>query len=326
MQRIHCSFCQQDDARLVYRVPDRYFSGREAFSIMRCNNCGLLYVNPQPDAQELSAYYPPAYFELFLDKEIPGQRKKTLEKKCQQRLRVIQRFKEKGRVLDIGCADGYFLHCLKREGWEVAGVEPSEFAAKKAKEEYGIPVSCGELLDARYPDNCFDVISLFETLEHVPKPLETLWEIKRILKSDGLLVGTVPNFASLQRRIFSRHWYCVDPPRHLFYFTRNVLCAILEKSGFSSVRIQPTAGQALLGTQRTTGYSESIRVLWNDITSKEGLLGPQGKGPQGPREQPAITLVKKFLHACEKMLFYVPALSERILGSQDTLLFTALKS
>ena len=308
---------------MLYRIKDRYFYSREGFNIVRCENCGLIYLNPQPDLVELKKHYSRVYFPRLNQDKMNEKSDDRFDIKCRNRLNEVLSFSKSGKVLDIGCSDGYFLNYLKQKGWQVEGVEISEFASQKTRERYNINIFCGELPQAGYPDEYFDVVSLFEVLEHLPDPAGTLQEVRRILKKNGLLIMTVPNFDSLQRLLFGKYWHIIDPPRHLFYFSKTTLNSILVKCNFNKCIIEVIDGAEVLGINKTRGYSES----WRTIFKKPLILTEVGarQDVSSLRTREESIFIKNFLHHFEVAVFMVPYVIAKLFSREDTLLIKAIK-
>ena len=311
-------------AHLIFKLRNKYTPIGEMLNIVKCNNCGLVYLNSSLHLGETKKYYPQEYFSRLNLKRMDERGKNRLDTKCKNRLKEILYFKKSGKVLDIGCGDGYFLNYLKQKGWQVRGVEISEFAAQKIKEKYDIDIFCGELSQAGYPEEYFDVVSLFEVLEHLPDPSGTLLEVQRIIKKTGLLIMTVPNFDSLQRLLFGKYWHIIDPPRHLFYFSRTTLDNILKKSNFSLSIIRAVDGAGVLDIKTTTGYSESIRGIFKNssLNFRERL---ELNRVLRSIDREKSMFLKEFLHRLEAVVFFPPALIAKILRKEDTLLIKAIK-
>lgn len=215
-------------------------------TIVRCTQCGLLYQNPRPELDEIIAHYPSIYdlYEpVFENRKIPFLLKQAYEFGMNQRIRYITRYKNGGKLLDIGCATGTFLKAIgKRGDWDLYGIEISEYASNIARGHFGLNIFTGLLEQAGFPDGYFDVVTLWDVLEHLHNPVGTLREIHRILKKDGLLVMRLPNGASWDAKIFGRFWAGLEAPRHLFIFTPSTLGRALSQTGFKPVRTDTFSG------------------------------------------------------------------------------------
>jgi SAM-dependent methyltransferase len=146
--------------------------------------------------------------------------------------RFIEAYTEIGRLLDVGCATGDFLGHMVSHGWQVQGVETGRDAARIARQRYGIPVHTGRLADAHLSPASLDVVTLWDVIEHLHDPPSELARIHALLASGGLLVLTVPNLASWDRRLFGVHWIGWDLPRHLYAFPSEPLARMLTEAGF----------------------------------------------------------------------------------------------
>lgn len=209
-----------------------YISG-EAFAVVQCRQCGLARTACALGPEQLQAYYGPTYygsearrFHPWIESAIAWFR--------DRRAREVMRLRSTpGRVLDIGCGRGLMLAELKRRGWQCAGTEPSQELAHAIRRDSGIEVKTeASLLDCNFDAGSFDVVTLWHVLEHLPAPVRTLREIRRILKPGGVVIVEVPNLDSWQARFGGGAWFHLDTPRHLYHFSRRSLQTILEQAGF----------------------------------------------------------------------------------------------
>jgi SAM-dependent methyltransferase len=150
-----------------------------------------------------------------------------------------------GRVLEVGCGNGQTLAQLRALGWEIQGQEVDEKAAAQARSIFGVPVFWGPLEQAGFQDKEFDAVVMCHVLEHVHDPLTFLRKCKRVLKTGGILVSITPNAQGWGHARFGRSWRGLEPPRHLFLFSRNSLEQIAYESGFREVTTWTTAAHSL---------------------------------------------------------------------------------
>lgn len=146
------------------------------------------------------------------------------------RLKKISRFLPAGKVLDIGCATGYFLEAARAAGWDTYGVEVSEYASRLARQKLGDRIFTGTLEEARFADAAFDLITMSDLLEHIRDLDSFMAEVVRVLKPSGLLMIVTPNVASLSCRIMGARWSHYKK-EHLYYFSPATIRALLKKSG-----------------------------------------------------------------------------------------------
>jgi SAM-dependent methyltransferase len=215
------------------------------FEMVRCIECGLHYLNPQPSMAELQRYYPEDYDPF--DTPQPGQasslRQLGVEYGLKKRCRAVTRYKTGGSLLEIGCSNGLFLDAMRRSGnWQVQGVDVTDSAVRQARELLALDVFHGTLEDAQFPSQCFDAVVMWDVLEHVHNPKETLLEIRRVLRPDGLFVCRVPLLGSWDHRLFQAYWAGWDAPRHLTVFSRDTLRLMLAKAGLRVERMTSISG------------------------------------------------------------------------------------
>ncbi len=158
------------------------------------------------------------------------------------RLRVIGReaaiipFVGRGRLLDVGCGTGGGLASLREQGWDVTGIELNSAAALLARQRVDGRIHIGDFEEVSLAGECFDVIRFCHSLEHLPSPRRALEKAHRLLQPGGLLWIEVPNAASLERRIFGRHWFAWGLPEHLYHFTPRTLARLLACTSFRPVK------------------------------------------------------------------------------------------
>ncbi|MBW1908177.1 MAG: class I SAM-dependent methyltransferase [Deltaproteobacteria bacterium] len=215
------------------------------FKVLKCINCSLVFVYPQPEPVELKDHYEEGYYSEWIYTE-----KKKRLKMWSKRLNSLEKYKNGGMLLDVGCGEGTFLKLAQNSGWKISGTELSSYAAKYASNALGTDVFCGDLEDAKYPDHSFDVVTMWHVLEHVKDPKKYLLEVHRILKSNGLMVIAVPNVNDLVMQIAYRiikrrklKLFLKDEKElHLYHFSTGTIKSYLEKTGFDCLKRSPDFG------------------------------------------------------------------------------------
>jgi 2-polyprenyl-3-methyl-5-hydroxy-6-metoxy-1,4-benzoquinol methylase len=228
------------------------------FSLVRCDACGLVYLSPAPEVHEMDQFYQPQYYTRASGAvAVTDEVKKRLIEGFTYRWNGLSRRCPRGRLLDVGCGDGHFLAFMRQRGWEVWGSEISEIACRYAVATLGMPVErilCGDFLTAPLPEASFDLVTLFDVLEHLDRPREVLRKCGRLLKPGGVLFLQVPNYGALGRRLFGAYWIHIDAPRHLVHFTRRTIAPLLRDWEVLEVRTATS-----LGAPYVNGYSDSVR-------------------------------------------------------------------
>lgn len=239
METTTCNLCGSPSASYRYTLADYYLQRFDVeTTLVQCSQCGLVYQNPRPTFAEMAAHYPPEYPPYHTGRgRRPGRLLQwAYDYGMRKRSRFVTRHKQSGKLLDVGCSTGVFLAGMRDQGaWEPHGVEVSAEVAEIARREHALDVFAGTLEEAAFPDRQFDVVTMWDVLEHLHDPAASLAEIHRILKEDGILVVRVPNLASWDAQWFGRFWAGLDAPRHLYIFTPRTLAQILERAGFSVV-------------------------------------------------------------------------------------------
>lgn len=150
-------------------------------------------------------------------------------------LDLIEKYKNPGKILDIGCGLGLFLYVAKKRDWETSGVEISKFVSNFAKNKLKLNVINSDNLDA-FQDNFFDVIMVNHVLEHIENPLLILKQIKKKLNINGILFIGVPNINGIYLRFQKENWPSLQPSTHIFQFTPKTIKLLLKKVSFKPIK------------------------------------------------------------------------------------------
>jgi 2-polyprenyl-3-methyl-5-hydroxy-6-metoxy-1,4-benzoquinol methylase len=164
-------------------------------------------------------------------------------------LHLLQHYRQSGKLLEVGCGAGFFLKAAERAGWDVTGVEVSQAAVDFARESLHLNVQSGTVETVPLPTNAFDVIALFDVIEHLFDAHSTLQKIHQLLRPSGVLVISTPNINALSRFILDSTWAVLSPFEHLYYFSEKTLKQTLRKAGFSHLHFERCfTGQGLYQT------------------------------------------------------------------------------
>ena len=224
-----CAHCRSREARLKWQ--------RDDYSIVECGKCGLIYVAQEVTRAQLDAYYDSGYYagdgKAYTDYLAKAPVRKHHYRSMLPAIKrhLAPQARENARVLDVGCAAGYFLEVATEAGWHAQGVELSPYMSAYAREERGLCVQTGTIEEADLPLETFDLITMWDVIEHVQNPSQVLQRAAELLKPDGLLILATGDVKGVTARIYGEKWSLIAPPGHLFYFSRRTLGALLGKAG-----------------------------------------------------------------------------------------------
>jgi 2-polyprenyl-3-methyl-5-hydroxy-6-metoxy-1,4-benzoquinol methylase len=162
-----------------------------------------------------------------------------------------------GRLLDVGCGSGDFLHWMARLGWQAHGIDFDEAAVRAAGRFPGVDVRLGDLNSQNFSADYFDAITLSDVIEHLPNPEQVIRECLRILRPGGRIVIATPNIDSFGHRFFGRHWRGLEPPRHLFLYSASALKKMAKLAGFERFSVFSTPGNKLAHDYIITASEEA---------------------------------------------------------------------
>jgi SAM-dependent methyltransferase len=207
-----------------------------------------------PSDEELAAAYEIAASEVYVEEE-EGQRETA-----RVALEQIERHTGgPGALLDLGCWVGFLMAEARDRGWRTLGVEPSAFASRRTREQLGLEVIQGDLMDAEVPLGEWDAVVLGDVLEHVTQPAEALDRVRALLRPGGVVYIALPDAGSRVARALGARWWSVLPT-HVHYFTRHSLATLLRRREFDPlvVRTAPKAFSVGYYLDRLGGYSRPL--------------------------------------------------------------------
>jgi SAM-dependent methyltransferase len=217
--------CDNTSFKMIYQ--------KEQWRYLQCCACGLVSLYPRPDQADLIKDY-----DTYLpdQKEKIAQWDRMMSRIVRRSADLIEiRVARKAKILDIGCGYGFFLGEMQQRGWQVEGIEISATGRTYAHKTWNIPVQAEPLEALSFPDNHFDVVTLFYVIEHLLDPLSLLREARRILKPGGLILLRWPHTAPMLKALgpFVKNYDYFHTPFHLYDFSPSTIVKLLEQAGFT---------------------------------------------------------------------------------------------
>ena len=219
MEFVSCNLCGSVNLLEKYSMPDRHYYPDEMFTVVECADCGLAFVNPRPDKLEIAKYYPKDFYVNFHEQEA----RYAAEIKFLRDFYTANDISWKGRMLDIGTANGDFPQKMQEEGWDVEGLEVS----MNAEHGRNFPIYNCELPDIPVGDARYDLITSWAVFEHLHDPMAYFKKVGDILKPGGYFVFLVTNWDSVS----SKYLMTEDVPRHLYFYSEKTTRRYLQLSG-----------------------------------------------------------------------------------------------
>jgi SAM-dependent methyltransferase len=239
----------------LLRAPDRFHGRTELYQLTRCSACSLVWLENPPPPNEMWKHYGADY-----DKAISGGGEDPDH--WTGKRDVVLRYKSGGAILDLVCSSVGFRSSIKSTEWKLSGIEMSEEVAQKARAKCGADVFVGDILNAPFEPESFDVITCFHVFEHLYQPQEVFARISKWLKPGGIFYAIMPNIDSAGARIFRSYWYALELPRHLFHFS---------PKSFSSVGGAVCLEAESITTDREVFIELSSRYIIDGILAKAGI-------------------------------------------------------
>lgn len=258
----HCQLCGSSERETRFRD--------DPFEVVACRICELVYVTPRLQGQALLDVYGEGYWKSDNPKERGyadyAREAELYLRTFEKRMALVSRWlPERARILDVGCAAGYFLRTAQRHGHDVHGVELSPAIAHEAVKALGADrVHVGTLDSAAaamdYQPASFDLVTMWDVVEHIPEPQPVLRRIRELVKPDGHLLLETQNVASRWARLLGRRWHHYKHAEHLYHFSPVTIRRLLGDCGFRTVEV----GAAYAGKYVSFGF----------LAERAGRLGP----------------------------------------------------
>lgn len=280
LETVPCNLCGSSRERVRFETPSPWSAAAsghfaattdkfgEYGTVRECLDCGLVYTSPRPVPGALLSGY-----EENEDSDYDSERD-SRSMNAHISLAMIRRHAPGGRLLEVGCANGFFLNAA-RMSYETVGVEPSRSARDYACGKLRLDVPAATMEDARFPDACFDAVALIDVIEHLADPLAVLREAARVTKPGGVLYLVTPDVESLSALVLRGRWWGLRPA-HIFYFSPRTLAAMLEKAGYRVVESR-SYGRIFSWGYWLTRLSNYPRMVTAPVEVLVRLLGIRDK-------------------------------------------------
>ena len=248
LEFVSCDLCGIDCSRLLFV--------ENGFNTVKCNNCGLIYLNPRPTEAELVAGYEKEYFADRRANE--GLQLRKAEKQFELMSRHMNKVSKDGplRVLELGSGIGAFLKIATERHLDVTGADVSEYACSYSQEKFDVHVLQGIIEELALASSSFDIVAFFDVSSHVRSPRKFFAAISRVLKPHGIVFARVGDKGGVWQWYRRGRW---SAPEHLYHFTRPVLLKYLSDAGLTKVKTYPA-------------FDSSFPSLREHISTRLGLL------------------------------------------------------
>lgn len=267
LETVNCGICGSTRFRQLFSACDYIYGNHGSWPVAQCEDCGVVFMNPRIPPAKIGQFYPTTYYTnkpndisgIKLKDNLktlamsgfygyPSSKKLNIASKFVASMvgRFIKRnihYIPQGRVLDVGCGNGTCLTTYKKLGWETFGTEVASDSAALARAS-GHEIFLGELKDAHYSNADFDAVTLWDSLEHIPNPSETMAEVYRVCRPGGRVYVYVPNYGSWYARHFHDKWFMFTAPLHYYHYTAQTLTRLLNDAGFNNIEIRYPLGDA----------------------------------------------------------------------------------
>jgi 2-polyprenyl-3-methyl-5-hydroxy-6-metoxy-1,4-benzoquinol methylase len=306
LQLAGCPVCRGRHTHYAFSVPDA--------RVVRCDECDFLFLNPQPSDEILRKIYSGEYFCGANDDTMRSHVATLKTATAESYLDLLaQRGFPRGRLLEVGCGDGYQLHAAERRGYDVTGIEFSEHAAAKARGGLARgTVLVGDLTTAALAPESFDVCILADVIEHVRDPRAFLEHVWRALRPGGAVLIATPSTDSWSARLMGGGWMEFKT-EHMSYFSRRSLQSLLWQTGFEAVHEEP--GRKVVSLHYVAAHFERYPVpLWSPLMRLATTLLPQSaiEKPRHLAGSGMLVFATKGRRAALPLLsIIVPAYNER---------------
>lgn len=256
------------------------------YQIVKCSSCNFIFINPTPNRNKLETYY--KYFDYksgYINETVIRQdSKRTLIK-----LKRLG-FKD-GLLFDVGCGAGFFLDEARKVGYKIQGIDVSKGAIVYAKNILKLNVTNADLLDCKYSNNNFRIITLIQVIEHLIDPKPILRKIYELLEHNGVLYIATPNINSYLSKTLKKDFNYMIPPEHIGFYSNETLNKILSKVGFKIIKTN------------TWGYPTDLVSIIKFLLKKESIIQVKSSENNVEVQQKEMFNIKKLKYLLFDKLF-----------------------
>jgi len=301
LEEVPCDYCGSRDADVLLRGRDRAHGMPGEFNVVACRRCGLARTSPRPTVESLAAAYPEEYPEHQVDGRearapqgllrwaLVNRRGYPLGRRSPAAVRWLMAplaaaalsgrrtfgylpYTGEGRLLDFGCGVGGYVATMAAAGWKSEGIDMSAEAVRRGREA-GLTLHLGTLPGADLAPQLYEVVTMWQALEHVPSPKATLEAVRRLLRPGGRLLVVCPRLDSLDARWFGAAWFALELPRHLTHFTAATLRRHLEAAGFEVETLRSVRRPAILRRSFAQVADETGRAIHRRLARSRVVPG-----------------------------------------------------
>lgn len=267
-----CYLCKSGNITIAFK--------KSGYNILKCKDCALHFLDFSLDYESFIVdFYGAGYFQgdkqrsAYIDYEKESENVRAAARPVLKelfkdlKLRSIKQSSDsKFSLLDIGCANGYLMEEAKQIGFNVYGIDVSDFAVEIAKKRFGNRVKCVSLAKFKGGSIRYDAAVMFDVFEHLQNPRENLKRLSGILANNGLLAIRTGDQGSLMAKIFGHRWHFYNPPQHLFFMKLSHIKFLLEEAGFICKKVKRIGKwfelRYILHIARTSGESRVADLLY----------------------------------------------------------------
>lgn len=234
LEDVPCYLCRSKNGSEIVDDPP--------FKVMRCRDCEMVYVTPRVPDSHLHLIYQTEYFKSSSASDF-GYTDYTRDKpgylrSFRRKAKMVRKWKDSGLLLEVGSAAGFFLKAMSEEGFVAHGVEVSPYVCEFARKELGLEhVFNGLLKDAPYSKGVYDVVALWDVIEHVPDPIAELKLIREFMKDDAILVMQTQDIDTWFARLLGSKWQHFKQLEHIHHFSPKTIRTVLDRSGFEVMNL-----------------------------------------------------------------------------------------